>query len=110
RRDRTALTLLPTPEDDGDTSLLFAIGAVNLALDNNEIAAREFAKIIDRPVPNLSTLAVEAYLYRGRALAKMGKTDESRKSYERFFDLWKNADPGLPILATAKKEYAALSM
>ena len=110
RRDRTALSLLPTPKDDGDTSLLFAIGAVNLALDNNEIAAREFAKIIDRPVPNLSTLAVEAYLYRGRALAKMGKTDESRKSYERFFDLWKDADPGLPILATAKKEYAALSM
>jgi tetratricopeptide (TPR) repeat protein len=108
KHDRTALTSLPTPKDDNDTGLLFAIGVVNLAFDNNEVAAREFSTITSRPVPSLSTLSVEADLYLGRALAKMGKTDESRKAYERFLDRWKNADAGLPILAAAKREYAAL--
>jgi tetratricopeptide (TPR) repeat protein len=109
RHDRTALTTLPTPKDDSDTGLLFAIGVVNLSFDNPEIAVREFSKIVGRPVPSLSTLSAEADLYLGRALAKMGKTDESRKAYERFLDRWKNADAGLPILAAAKKEYAALA-
>jgi hypothetical protein len=59
-------------------------------------------------VPSLSPLSAEADLYLGRALAKMGKTDESRKAYERFLDRWKNADAGLPILGAAKREYAAL--
>jgi tetratricopeptide (TPR) repeat protein/predicted Ser/Thr protein kinase len=106
--DRAALASLPTPKDDNDTGLLFAIGVVNLAFDNNEAAVREFSKIAGRPVPSLSPLSAEADLYLGRALAKMGKTDESRKAYERFLDRWKNADAGLPILAAAKREYAAL--
>ena len=108
KRDRAALATLPTPKDDNDTGLLFAIGVVNLAFDNNDVAAREFSKIAGRPVPSLSPLSAEADLYLGRALAKMGKTAESRKAYERFLDRWKNADAGLPILAAAKREYAAL--
>ena len=39
----------------------------------------------------------------------MGKTAESRKAYEEFFEIFKDADAGLPILATARKEYAALA-
>src|SRR5205807_2024523 len=108
QRDRTALTTLPTPKNDGDTGLLFTIGVVNLAFDNADAAARELSKITSRAIPTLSTFSAEAHLYLGRALAKMGKTDESRKSYERFLDLWKDADPGLPVLAAAKGEYAAL--
>jgi len=53
-------------------------------------------------------LHVEAPLYYGRALAKLGKIDESRKAYERFLESWKNADAGLPLLVAARKEYAAL--
>jgi tetratricopeptide (TPR) repeat protein len=109
RHDRGALAALPTPKDDGDSGLLFTIGVVNLAFDNPDVAAREFSKIAGRPVPSLSTLSAESDLYLGRALARMGKTDESRKSYQRFLDRWKNADAGLPILAAAKREYAALA-
>ena len=30
------------------------------------------------------------------------------KSYETFLDLWKNADPDIPIYQQAKAEYAKL--
>jgi tetratricopeptide (TPR) repeat protein len=108
RRDRAALEALPAPKDDNDIGLQFVVGVVNLAFDNTEIAARQFKKIVDRPVPSLSTLSVQAHLFYARTLAKTGKIDQSRASYERFFELWKDADAGLPILAAAKKEYEAL--
>jgi tetratricopeptide (TPR) repeat protein len=108
RGDRTALDLLPPPKDENDTGLQFVVGVVNLAFGNNEVAAQRFKKLSERSRSSLSSLAVEANMYYGRALAKMGKTDESRKAYEQFLDLWKNADAGLPIIAAAKQEYAAL--
>ena len=47
-------------------------------------------------------------LYYGRALAKLGKTDESRAAYDRFFETFKNADASLPVLVAAKREYSRL--
>jgi eukaryotic-like serine/threonine-protein kinase len=38
----------------------------------------------------------------------MGDTATAMKSYEAFFELWKDADPGLPILIQARQEYVAL--
>ena len=49
-----------------------------------------------------------APLFYGRALVKLGRTDEARKGYEQFFDNWKSADPGLPILVSARLEYTKL--
>jgi hypothetical protein len=47
-------------------------------------------------------------LYYGRALAKLGKTDESRKAYDDFFTTWKDADRNIPILLQAKAEFKKL--
>jgi eukaryotic-like serine/threonine-protein kinase len=44
----------------------------------------------------------------GRAYAMAGDKTEAKTAYERFFTEWKNADSGLPVMAQAKKEYAAL--
>jgi hypothetical protein len=45
-------------------------------------------------------------LARGSALA--GDTAKAKKAFQDFFELWKDADPGLPILQQAKAEYAEL--
>ena len=34
----------------------------------------------------------------------------ARQAYQDFFDLWKNADPELPLLAEARREHAVLSL
>ena len=40
----------------------------------------------------------------GRARAE----DEARKSYQKFFDLWKDADPDVPLLVQAREEFSKL--
>jgi hypothetical protein len=45
---------------------------------------------------------------RARAAALSGDTSKSRKEYQDFFALWKNADQDLPVLVQAKKEYEQL--
>ncbi len=49
-----------------------------------------------------------ALLGLGRAYAMAGNKAEAKKAYDRFFVEWKNADSDLPVIAEAKKEYAAL--
>ena len=72
-------------------------------------AAAEFKKIIDSPgVDPFSPAHVLAHLCLGRALAISGDTSGARKSYQDFFALWKDADPDLPVLVDAKKEYEQL--
>jgi eukaryotic-like serine/threonine-protein kinase len=43
-----------------------------------------------------------------RTAAKAGHVEQSRKAYEQFFALWKDADPDLPILVGAREEFARL--
>ena len=43
-----------------------------------------------------------------RATVPARDTVNSRRAYEDFFGLWKDADPDLPVLLEARKEYASL--
>lgn len=43
-----------------------------------------------------------------RAYVIAGNKADAKKAYEEFFAAWKDADPGLQVVADAKKEYAAL--
>jgi hypothetical protein len=43
-----------------------------------------------------------------RAAALTGETARSRQAYEAFLAQWKEADPDLPLLVEAKKEYQRL--
>jgi tetratricopeptide (TPR) repeat protein len=72
-------------------------------------AMAEFQKIIDhRGVVDVSALYPLAHLGLARAAALTGDTAKSRKAYEDFFALWKDADPDIPILQQAKQEYDKL--
>ncbi len=50
----------------------------------------------------------QAQLGLARAYAMGGDKANAKKAYEAFFTTWKDADVDLPMLAAAKKEYAAL--
>jgi serine/threonine protein kinase/tetratricopeptide (TPR) repeat protein len=72
-------------------------------------AAAEFKKIIDAPgVDVLSPFRPLAHLGLARAAAASGDTAAARKSYQDFFGLWKDADPDLPTIVRARKEYDQL--
>jgi tetratricopeptide (TPR) repeat protein len=71
-------------------------------------AAAEFQKIIDhRGQAPLSALYPLAYVGLARAAAVTGDT-KARTAYQNFLALWKDADPNIPILQEAKREYEKL--
>ena len=73
-------------------------------------AMAEFEKIIDhRGVVDIYALYPLAHLGLARAAALTGDTANSRKAYEDFFALWKDADPDIPILQEARREYERLN-
>jgi len=80
----------------------FLRGEAYLKLGEREKAKGEFQKILDhRGEAPLSILYPLAQLGKARAT-------RNKRDYDKFFDMWKDADPDLPILITARKEYKAL--
>jgi hypothetical protein len=53
-------------------------------------------------------LASLAHLQLARAYALSGDSAKAKAAYKDFLTLWKDADPGIPILKEAKAEYAKL--
>jgi len=84
-------------------------GNAYLALHKGSEAAAEFQKIVDHPGVALNSItAALAKLGLARAYAVEGDPAKARVAYQDFFALWKDADPGIPILVAAKSEYAKL--
>jgi serine/threonine protein kinase/Flp pilus assembly protein TadD len=106
--DRNVIASIPVPKDDTDTAVIFTLGSAHLSLGDYEAAAQQFKRIVTLQAPTTNALTPLAHLEFGRALAKLGKLDESRKAYDQCFTIWKNADSNLPILVKAKQEYARL--
>ena len=85
-------------------------GRTYLMLGDAARAAGEFQRIIDSPglQPSVGVHAL-AWLGLGRARALTGDVAGARQAYEKFLDLWKDADPDVPILVKARAEHARLA-
>jgi len=88
---------------------VFLRGEAYLMLHDGSSGAAEFQKFIDHRgmVGNFAWGAL-ARLNIGRAYAMQGETTKAKAAYQDFLTLWKDADPDIPILIAAKKEYAKL--
>lgn len=83
--------------------VVFTRGQALLQLNDGASAAQQFQKILDhRGKSPLSTLYPASYVWLGRAQAA------ARRAYQDFFALWKDADPGVPLLQQARDEYKKL--
>jgi eukaryotic-like serine/threonine-protein kinase len=84
-------------------------GQAYLQANNGARAAEEFERIVKhRGWDVLSPLWPLAHIGLARAAALQGDVTKSRKAYEDFFLLWKDADAELPVFIEAKKEYGRL--
>jgi eukaryotic-like serine/threonine-protein kinase len=84
-------------------------GQAYLAAHQAAPAAMEFQKILDHPGLVLNEpIGPLAHLGLGRAYAMTGDPAKAKTAYQDFLVLWKEADPEVPILVAAKKEYAKL--
>ena len=88
---------------------VFVRGEVYLAAHQGKEAAAEFQKILDnRGIVLNEPISALAHLGVARAYVMQGDIVRGRAAYEDFFKLWKDADPDIPILKQAEREYAKL--
>ena len=97
---------------------VYTRGEAYLAAGQGDAAVAEFQRILDRRglVVNCSLGALaqlglaRAYAIEIRAASPRGEDlrVRARGAYQDFLTLWKDADPGIPVLKEAKKEYAQL--
>ena len=71
-------------------------------------AGAGFQKILDHKGAYWGPFYAPSYVGLARAALLAGDTAKAKKAYQDFLALWKDADPDIPILIAAKKEYAAL--
>lgn len=102
----------PQPQFEGGSLLYPAYlrGLGYLRLHRGTEAAAEFQKFLtSRATVVNCPLGALAHLQLGRAYALQGDATKARAAYQDFLTLWKDADPGIPILIAAKSEYAQLN-
>jgi len=88
---------------------IYLRGEAYLMLHDGRAAVTEFRKMIDHPgVMGVSPLGALAHLGLARAHNLLDDTGEAKKEYQHFFNIWKDADPDIPIYKEAKGEYAKL--
>jgi tetratricopeptide (TPR) repeat protein len=88
---------------------VYVRGKAYLAAHKGKDAAAEFQKITDhRGVVVSDPIGAVARLQLGRAYAQSGDLTKAKAAYQDFLVLWKDADPGIPMLNQAKAQYAKL--
>lgn len=81
----------------------------HLAGKQGRDAAIEFQNILDRPGLAVNeAIGALARLGMARAHALAGDKTKARSEYQDFLNIWKDADPDIPILKQAQAEYAKL--
>jgi eukaryotic-like serine/threonine-protein kinase len=84
-------------------------GLAYLAMNQGAKAADEFQEILDHKGLTVGDpVSAMARLQLARSFFRAGDTARAKAAYQQFLNLWKDADPDIPILKQAKAEYSKL--
>ena len=106
-----------SPYERAYPDAVYIRGLVYLQMKRGAEAVAEFRKIADHEGaswgatwihPNWGQYYALSYLGMARGFAVTGQSARATEMFEKFFALWENADPDLPILRQARAEYAKL--
>jgi tetratricopeptide (TPR) repeat protein len=106
-----------SPYERAYPEAVYVRGLAYLRLRKGAEAAAEFSKILDHKgtswgstwrFPYWGQYYSISYLGLARGFALAGDTAKAKKAFQDFFELWKDADPDIPILQQAKVEYTRL--
>ncbi len=109
---KQALSYLPYQKYENNDQALFIdslVTAYYLAGDK-ERALQEYEKIISLTAGRLyyGDIYVKSFYMMGRICEEKGWEGKAIENYQKFLDLWKNADPGIAEVGDAQKRLAEL--
>jgi len=110
RKPAEAVKLMePVTFDRGHTDVV-SIWAIAKLLEGDLGAAAKGLAFLNSTEARGGLSPTQAYAYAmlARVQAQLGQKDEARKNYQKFFDVFKDADPDLPLRARARDEFAKL--
>lgn len=97
------------PYDLRDNEVASMRGRAYLAARQFDLAESEFRKVIEHATTGIVSANIAlAHLGLARARVLAGNVAGGRDEYEKFFALWNDAEPDVPVLVQAKAEYAKL--
>jgi len=101
---------LLAPKDASVFGAMVIRGEALLAAGRAKDAEAQFQAVLDHrafaPFDIAQPLAQEGL---GRARARAGDAAGARQAYEAFFAMWKDADPDVPLLKAARRDYGRLA-
>ncbi|MBW2086237.1 MAG: tetratricopeptide repeat protein [Deltaproteobacteria bacterium] len=109
-----AVPLMPFQSDpiygDDNAKFLDSLAFAYFMAEDFEKARKEYEKIIELTTGRLwdGEIYVKAFYMLGKIYEELGDTARAKEHYEKFLDLWKDADPGILEIADAKKRLAGL--
>jgi tetratricopeptide (TPR) repeat protein len=111
-RDQRAAALLPFQYSWENDQALFldALAWAHLQKGDLDQARGEYEKILRLTFGRqyFGDIYARSFYQLGRIYEQQGQKDLARQNYEKFLDLWKDADPGLPEVEDARKRLAGL--
>jgi DNA-binding winged helix-turn-helix (wHTH) protein/Tfp pilus assembly protein PilF len=106
-------SLIPVAADELSLSTVYPNylrGQIYLSRRDGNKAGEEFQRLLDEPGKTKGVLlGALALLGRARAFSLAGQDSNAREAYRQFLELWKDADPGIPILRQARNESRILN-
>jgi len=104
-----AVSLDPAPDIAKDASLLDWLGMGYFRNEDLEKARQTYEKINSQLSSKWNgDIYVKSFYMLGRVAEQQGDKIKAAEHYEKFLDLWKDADPGIPEVEDAKKSLAGL--
>jgi len=105
-----AVQSLPYGPFEKDAWFIDTLAEAYLRAGDRTKAREQYERITMLTAGRLSygDIYARSFYHLGRIDEELGDKAAARGNYGKFLDLWKNADPGLPEVADAKKRLAAL--
>jgi eukaryotic-like serine/threonine-protein kinase len=111
KRPQDAVELLePVTFDIAHTEQVNLWSIAKMLVGDDEAAAKGLTFMISREARGeLSSTLPFGHATLGRVQLRLGRTAEARKTLDNFFEIWKDADPDLPLLQQARDDFAKTS-